>query len=123
MRGSVAALSALVVAAHAMAEPHEDARSVDLRGADALHQLQAANPEHFDKIRQILRALSERPRRVEEGWLQTAFDARDVALSGLLIHTSNPPKQVLRFTLEDTRYTMYLRRSDMVAGFVPAVSR
>src|SRR5262245_27704267 len=121
MRASiVAALSALLFGAHALADAGAVDRAVDLRSANALRQLEQTNPAHFERIRQILAGLSERPERVEEGWLQATFDARDVALSGLFIHTSVPPKQLLQFTLEDTRYTLYLRRPDMAGTFTPA---
>lgn len=123
MRASIAAFCALFVALHAAADPCEADRAVDLRSAAALEQLQQSNPGHFAMIRQILAGLAEQPGRAEEDWLQTEFFAQHVSLSGLLIYTSNPPKQLLQFTLEDTRYTLYLTRSDMVAGFVPAESR
>ena len=66
-------------------------------------------------IRQILAALQEQPQRAEGDWLQTTFDARDVDLSRLLIKTSHPPRQLLRFTLDDARYTLHVTRSDLVA--------
>jgi hypothetical protein len=120
MRRIVATLSALVVAGYAIADPGATVGAVDLRGADALLRLKESNPEHFDRIRQILLALLERPQRAEKGWLQTNFAARDVALSGLFLNTSYPPKQVLQFTLDDTRYTLYLRRPDMDSRWIPA---
>jgi hypothetical protein len=123
MRASIAVFCALFAALHATADACEAGRTVDLRSVAALEQLQQSNPGHFVVIQQILAGLAASPARAEEGWLQTEFAVRDVSLSGLLIHTSNPPKQLLRFTLGDSRYTMYLTRSDMVAGLVPAVSR
>jgi hypothetical protein len=48
------------------------------------------------------------------------FDARDVDLSRYVIWTSNPPKQLLRFTLDDVRYVMHVSRNDLTATVVPA---
>lgn len=94
--------------------------TVDLRNPQALTQLERANPAHFDQIRRMLETLREQPDLVEGDWLEVAFDARDVDLSRYLIKTSHPPKQLLRFTLDDVRYTMHVVRSDLTAGFLPA---
>ena len=123
MRALVIALLVLIAAPLASADPCPGQRAIDLRSAAALEDLQQSNPAHFAVIRQILADLAERPARAEEGWLQTQFAAQDVSLSRLLLHTSNPPKQLLNFTLENTRYTMYLTRSDMVVGFMRAGAR
>jgi hypothetical protein len=60
------------------------------------------------------------PQRAQSDWLQVNFDARDVDLSRYLIRTSNPPKQLLQFTLDDVRYTMHVTRSDLTATIEPA---
>ena len=72
-------------------------------------------------IERILAGLAEQPDRAEGDWLQTNFDARDVDLSRLVMKTSYPPRQELRFTLDDTRYVLHLVRSDLAAK--PAVIR
>lgn len=97
------------------------ARAVDLRDAAALADLQRTRPAHYATIRRILADLEQQPVRAEGDWLQTNFAARDVELSRLLLKTSDPPRQLLRFTLDDTRYTLHVTRSDLVAG--PAVLR
>ena len=108
----------LVISVTALAG--EDAvRTVDLRTPHALEQLQRANPAHFEKIQQVLTGLQDEPRRAESDWLQVSFNARDVDLSRHLIRTSNPPKQLLRFTLDDVRYIMYVTRSDLTAAVTP----
>ncbi|HEX5650121.1 MAG TPA: hypothetical protein VFX69_10750 [Steroidobacteraceae bacterium] len=89
--------------------------TVDLRDAAALEQLRDRNPAHFATIQRILAGLAEKPERVEGDWLRTTFDARDVELSRLLLKTSHPPRQQLRFTLDDTRYTLHVVRSDLAA--------
>ena len=93
-----------------------DTTSVDLRDADALERLRQDNPAHYAAIRQILAGLAETPERVEGDWLQATFDARDVEVSRLLLKTSYPPRQRLSFTLDATRYTLHVVRSDLVAA-------
>ncbi len=95
-------------------------RSVDLRSSEALAQLQAENPAHFAKIRQILAGLQEQPQRVEGDWLQVNFDASAVNLQRDLIKTSYPPKQLLTFRLDEVRYTLYVSRSDLTPRVMPA---
>ena len=63
----------------------------------------------------------ERPERAEGDWLEVNIDASDVNLSELLFRTSNPPKQLLQFTLDDTRYLMHLVRRDVTVEAVPAM--
>lgn len=101
--------------ATAAADPAAAARSVDLRDAAALAELQRTRPAHYATIRRILADLQQQPDRAEGDWLQTNFDVRDVELSRLLLKTSYPPRQLLRFTLDDTRYTLHVTRSDLVA--------
>lgn len=91
--------------------------TVDLRDAGALERLREDNPAHYAAIRQILAGLAEKPDRVEGDWLQATFDAREVELSRLLLKTSDPPRQRLSFTLDATRYTLHVVRSDLVAEF------
>jgi hypothetical protein len=88
---------------------------VDLRDQHAFEQLERSNPAHFKKLEEIIAALREHPKRAEGDWLQVNFDARDVDLSRYLFKTSYPPKQLLRFTLEDTRYILDVTRYDLVA--------
>jgi hypothetical protein len=110
-------LTALAILATgvAVAGPDPAQRTVDLRDAAALVQLRQTNYAHFVKVERILAGLLERPERAEGDWLQANFDAREVDLSRLVMKTSHPPRQVLRFTLDDTRYVLHVVRSDLVA--------
>ena len=123
MRRSIVTLLALVatLGMAVAADPGPGTPTVDLRDAAALERLRQENPAHYATIRQILAGLAERPERLETGWLQATFDARDVDLSRLLFKTSYPPRQMLRFTLDDTRYALHVVRSDLVAE--PALLR
>jgi hypothetical protein len=98
-----------------IAAPSMAADAVDLRDAAALENLRHSNPAHFARIQRILKELAEKPERVEGDWLQTNSDARDVELSRLVLKTSYPPRQLLRFSLDDTRYTLDVVRSDLTA--------
>ena len=109
--------SLIVVGAFAGTPTHT---SVDLRAPQALGRLQKDNPAHFRKIQELLAGLADEPKLAEGEWLQVTFGVRDVDLSKHLLRTSNPPKQLLRFTLDDVRYTMYVVRSDLTAQVAPA---
>jgi hypothetical protein len=98
-----------------IAAPSMAADAVDLRDAAALENLRHSNPAHFAMIQSILKDLAEKPERVEGDWLQTNSDARDVELSRLVLKTSYPPRQLLRFSLDATRYTLDVVRSDLTA--------
>jgi len=113
-------VTTLMLSAWALADEQAAPHTVDLRGPHALEHLQRVNPAHFGKIQDIVAALEEQPVRAEGDWLQVNFDARDVDLSRYLLRTSNPPKQLLRFTLDDVRYIMYVTRSDLTAMARPA---
>jgi hypothetical protein len=123
MRKSILTLLALAstLGVASAAEPAQEGTTVDLRDAATLERLREQNPSHYAAIRQILAGLAERPERLETDWLQATFDARDVELSRLLLKTSHPPRQLLRFTLDDTRYALHVVRSDL--GAEPQVLR
>jgi hypothetical protein len=105
--GIVASLPAVTVADQAL-------RIVDLRNPQAYEMLRQTNPEHFARIQEVIAGLREQPQRVESNWLQTTVNARDVDLDRHVIHTSYPPKQLLQFTLDETRYLMHVLRSDLL---------
>jgi hypothetical protein len=123
MRKSILTLLALAstLGVASSAEPAQEGTTVDLRDAATLERLREQNPSHYAAIRQILAGLAERPERLDTDWLQATFDARDVELSRLLLKTSHPPRQLLRFTLDDTRYALHVVRSDL--GAEPQVLR
>lgn len=109
----------LALAASLPAFAELPATFVDLRTPQALENLKRDNPAHFEKIRQILAGLEEKPERVEGDWLQATFNAQDVDLSRMIVKTSYPPKQLLNFRLEQLHYTLYVVRRDMVGQFQP----
>ena len=96
------------------------AADMDLRAPGALDALQRANPAHYAKVEEIL----ERTRRFPEAgptrWLPASANASEVLYSEHLLRTSYPPKQTLRFRLDDVRYTVDVMRHDVAARLVPA---
>jgi len=116
MRRFATVILALLVSIPAMAD---ETTFIDLRTPQALENLKRQNPAHFEKIRQILAGLEEKPERAEGDWLQATFDAHDIDLTRMIVKTSYPPKQLLSFRLEQVRYTLYVVRRDMVGQFEP----
>ena len=114
------ALAVLSASTCSMADDATASRHVDLRDNQALAELERTNPRHYAQIQEIVAGLLADPTRAESGWLETSFDARDVDLEKLRFLTSYPPKQLLAFTIEDTRYTLHLVRTDLDAKAVPA---
>jgi hypothetical protein len=114
------AVAALAASMLGVADPVSVSRHVDLRDNKALVELERTNPRRYAQIQEIIAGLLADPRRAESGWLEASFDARDVDLEKLQFLTSYPPKQLLAFTVEDTRYTLHLVRTDLDAKAVPA---
>jgi hypothetical protein len=108
------AAAALAISSGAFAgDPSSAARTVDLRAPHALEQLQRTDPARYRKLQEILVGLRESPERAEGDWLQANFNVTDVDLSRYLFRTSDPPKQLLRFRLDDVRFVVYLTRFDL----------
>jgi hypothetical protein len=120
MMKSLVVSLALTISTLTWAADDRPARVVDLRAERALADLQRTNPAHFAKIRQVLTALAEQPKLAEGDWLRETIAAQDVDLSRYTLQTSYPPKQLLQFTLDDTRYIMHLARSDLTPRMIPA---
>ena len=120
MRLAIVLALLFATSTNVLSGPAQPARHVDLREDVAVAELQRSNPRHYAQIQEIVAELLAEPRKAENGWLQTRFNARDVELEKLRFMTSYPPKQLLEFTLEDTRYTMHLVREDLDAKLVPA---
>jgi hypothetical protein len=78
-------------------------RQVNLNAPGAMETLEATNPAHYLRIRQIVAGLSEREFDAVPRWIRTTFDAKDVSYSELLL-VSLPPQRRLSFTLDDTHY-------------------
>jgi hypothetical protein len=89
------------------------AQVVDLSDQGALERLRSANPAHYEKVREIILGLTEQPSRAEGNWLAVTFGAKDVELGRLVFMPSNPPKQTLKFKLDDTQYRLHVVRSDL----------
>ena len=77
---------------------------VDLDAPGALDALRTQQPDHYRKVVAILEAVEKRPDVEALGrWIETTFDARDVA-SLRYWRVSDPPVLDVAFTLDGTRY-------------------
>jgi hypothetical protein len=54
------------------------AQTIDLTAEDALSQVRLSKPDHYERIRQILVALADRPSRVQGDWLAKNFGVNGV---------------------------------------------
>jgi hypothetical protein len=91
------------------------AGETDLRSSGALDELQRSNPLHHSKIAQILERARQFPQAGPARWLPASLQASDVQYTHGLMKTSYPPKQTLRFRLDDVRYTVEVTRHDVRA--------
>jgi hypothetical protein len=75
---------------------------IDLNAPNAIENLRTTNPDHYERIRQILDRLNDL-RAVGPGTIQPALEASDVFYSPVLL-TTVPAQRDLAFTLDRTRY-------------------
>src|SRR5437773_11391061 len=73
---AVLALLWTAVAAAGDATPR---RAIDLNEPGAIEALQRSNPTHYEKVRQILEGVLQRPDTAMPSWIQTNFAAPDVS--------------------------------------------
>ena len=96
------------------------AAEIDLRNAGALEQLQRTNPDHHVKIEQIVERARQFPQEGPARWLPASLNASDVRHTRGLLKTSYPPKETLRFRLDDVGYVVDVTRHDLAARLAPA---
>lgn len=84
---------------------------INLNESGVLKIIQKENPEHYQKIKEILDGIYKQTESKIPYWLQTEFNARDVFYGPALL-TSLPPKKHISFTLEGTRYEALLTLTD-----------
>jgi hypothetical protein len=75
-----------------------------LDGEDALAKLQHSNPRHYQIARRILAAGNEVCNATQPAPMKMKFDVQDIHCAQSW-YTSNPPKRVLEFRIDDTVYT------------------
>jgi hypothetical protein len=96
------------------------AAEVDLRATGALEALQRSNPAHYRKVEQILERTRQFPQAGPARWLPAGMNATDVRYTGSLVKPSYPPKQTLRFRLDDVGYVVDVTRHDVAGRLTPA---
>jgi len=79
-------------------------KRVDLRDDGALDELRRSNPEHFAHIRRVLVRMRTAPLAGPGHWFPAHVGAKDIEFSEL--RTSFPPRDLMRFTLDEVRYTV-----------------
>lgn len=91
------------------------AADVDLRRSGALEELQRTNAAHYAKVEQVLDLAQRFPKAGPARWLPASLNASDVRHTRGLLKTSYPPKETLRFRLDEVRYTVDITRHDVRA--------
>ena len=79
---------------------------IDLRPDGALDALQRSNPKHFGEIRRVLVRMRAAPSAGPEHWFPTHVRAKDIEFSELTLKPAFPPRKLMRFTLDNVRYTV-----------------
>ena len=115
----VVAFSALVLAVLQPAGVHASDQ-VDLRAAGALEALLRSNPVHYATVQEIVELTQRFPEGGPTRWLPASVNAADVHYTRGLLKTSYPPKETLRFRLDEVRYTLDVTRHDVAGRVVPA---
>ena len=115
----VPAILALLWTAVATAGEVTPGRAIDLNGPGVLGALQRSNPMHYEKVREILEGVLERPDPDVPRWIQATFNGRDVKYTPIVL-TSYPPQRRLSFTLDTTRYKAVIVLTHVRGDIVPA---
>jgi len=89
------------------------AQTTDLSYPGAFEQVRASNPDHYEKLRQIVAGLAEKPSRVESDWLAQTFSATDVNVGRPSLVLSDLLKQSVQFKLDQSQYRLELIRTDL----------
>jgi hypothetical protein len=100
--------------------PYKVLKVVRLDSEDALSNLRSSNPRHYAIARKILAAANEICDAQQGAPLRMKFEARDVGCLSSFWLTSNPPKRLLSFRIEDTAYSALIEVRDLGAKLRPA---
>jgi hypothetical protein len=93
-------------------------RTIDLDASGALEALQQTNPTHYVTVRTILAEVFLRPGTEVPRWLRVSFNAQGISYPPI-VFTSHPPKRLLSFTLDDTRYVAVITLTNVTGPVVP----
>ncbi len=113
------AVLALLWTAVAAAGDVTPRRAIDLNEPGALEALQRSNPTHYEKVRQILQGVLQRPDTDVPRWIRANFAANDVSYVPVVL-TSHPPKRRLSFALDATRYEAVVILTNVRGDITPA---
>ncbi|HEV2702148.1 MAG TPA: hypothetical protein VGV09_10990 [Steroidobacteraceae bacterium] len=98
-------------------KPHKYER---LDSQDALDSLKSANPRHYAIARKILADANEICDAQKAAPMRMKFEAQDVGCASSFWYTSNPPKRILSFRIDDTVYSALVEMRNLGAKLRPA---
>jgi len=96
------------------------AADIDLRAPGALEALLRTNPVHYAKVTEVIELAQQFPEAGPARWLPATINASEVQHTRGLLKTSYPPKETLRFMLDEVRYTLDVTRHDVAGRVMPA---
>lgn len=108
----------LVGSSIASAQTASTPRYVDLNAPGAMDKVRTSNPAHYEKIQSILDGLNKRSPADARRWIQTTYNAKEVAYFSHLLVT-DPPQSNLSFLLDGTRYFGRVTLEPKRAEFYP----
>jgi hypothetical protein len=95
------------------------AKHVYLDRPGALEALEAENPAHYRQALELIRVAGKMPCRMVPKATPSKVDPADFHCAPTLLMTSFPPKRLIGFTLDDTRYIAIVTITDAGARLMP----
>jgi hypothetical protein len=89
------------------------AQTTDLSYPGALEQVRLSNPNHYERLRQIVVGFAEKPSRVESDWLAQTFSATDVRVGRPSSVLRDLLAQSVQFKLDQSQYRLEVVRTDL----------
>lgn len=91
-----------------------------LDSQDELDHLRTSNPQHYAIARKILAAANEICDAQKGKPMRMRFDAQELRCTSAFWLTSNPPKRMLSFKIDDTVYSALVEVRNLGAKLRPA---
>ncbi len=89
------------------------AQTTDLSYPGALEQVRVSNPNHYERLRQIVVGLAEKPSRLESDWLAQTFSVTDVKVGRPSFVLRDLFAQSVQFKLDQSQYRLEVVRTDL----------
>ena len=114
----VAAPGIAIVAGTSAAHASEG-EVIYLDGPAAIAQLRVSHPQHYAAVQRIVASAAEICRPGSEAVIAVASNVNELSCAESLFMTSNPPKRVIRFRLDQTRYVALVAVTDDQPKLLP----